>query len=127
MSNGLRMTKTESMGKYNVGDIYSVRVEFEDDPTQAKIRPVVILYVEEAESPFVALVQPITSKPPDDPPKYHDGFKIEIQQWSAAGLRKPSWVKSDVILQVETKAFRRFIGHMEEEDLFRVLDVIQQG
>lgn len=65
MSNGLRMTKTESMGKYNVGDIYSVRVEFEDDPTQAKIRPVVILYVEEAESPFVALVQPITSKPPD--------------------------------------------------------------
>ncbi|WAH36347.1 type II toxin-antitoxin system PemK/MazF family toxin [Alicyclobacillus dauci] len=112
------------MSKYKVGDIYSIRVEFEEDPQQAKIRPVVILYIDDNEKPVVAFVHPITSKAPQDPPKYHDNFKVEIRHWREAGLRKPSWVKSNRVIQIDVKAFITYIGHMNDTDLLRLLELL---
>lgn len=73
------------------------------------------------ESKLLILVT-TTSLSPNDPPKYHDRYKIPIPNWRKSGLTKPSWGLGLRLLEVAKEDFRKvikdkdFIGNMYELD-----------
>jgi len=73
-----------------LGEIYWLNVGYQDSPTESKIRPVVIIGIEDDE---LLLLVATTSVPSKDPPKHFDKYKIPILNWRKAGLLKPSWVQ----------------------------------
>lgn len=64
-----------------------------------------------------------TSQSPDDPPKYHDQYKIPIPNWRKYGLTKPSWGLGLRLLEVTKEDFKQiinekdFIGKMTPRDI----------
>ncbi len=102
-----------------IGQIYRVEIEFEDKPNESKFRPVLI-YNDKDELGLYPIVE-ITSVPPNDPPKFHDGYKQPINKWLESGLEKPSYVKIHKITRVEESALVSFYGNMDIEDLDKVL------
>ncbi|AGA70080.1 PemK-like protein [Desulfitobacterium dichloroeliminans LMG P-21439] len=81
---------------FNVGDIFWLDVEFEDDPDSSKRRPAIIVGGN-ADELFILVST--TSQPPSNPPSYHDQFKIPILNWRNNGFTKPSWVKGLFLLR----------------------------
>jgi mRNA interferase MazF len=80
----------------NVGDIFWLDVEFEDEPDSSKRRPTIIIG---STSDEVFVLVSTTSQPPSDPPSYYDQFKIPILNWRNNGFTKPSWVKGLFLLK----------------------------
>lgn len=81
---------------FNVGDIFWLDVEFEDDPDSSKRRPAII--VGGTANELFVLVS-TTSQPPSNPPSYYDRFKIPILNWRNNGFTKPSWLKGLFLLR----------------------------
>ena len=81
---------------FNVGDIFWLDVEFEDDPDSSK-RRLAIIVGGNADELFILVST--TSQPPSNPPFYHDQFKIPILNWRNNGFTKPSWVKGLFLLR----------------------------
>ena len=55
----------------NIGDIYSVEIFYDDNPSESKIRPVLVIDVEDN----ICLFVEITTTSPKTPPTYYDQFK----------------------------------------------------
>ncbi|MEL7658597.1 MAG: hypothetical protein AAGU75_22120, partial [Bacillota bacterium] len=79
----------------NIREIYRVRIFFEDDPTQFKTRPILIIDVDSDSELFT--ITEITSSMPKNPPTYHDRYKEPIINWRRSGLNEPSYVKTHKI------------------------------
>lgn len=106
------------MSSVSVGDIYKVLISFEDDPSQNKSRPAVIIDIQDSEdSIFIAILSPITGSAPKKPPTYYDAYKVPIEKWQEAGLHKKSYVKSNQIIEVPKNALFKQIGKMNIKDL----------
>lgn len=76
--------------KPNVGDIWLAWVEFSDHPGVGKVRPVVVLDVQE--DVCLVIAAKVTSKNLEAD---GSGKCIPILDWRRCGLRKPSYVRLD--------------------------------
>ncbi len=89
-------------------DIYLANVPYEEI-AQAKIRPVIVL---DDQTVLVDCLK-MTSKPPR-PGEY------ELQQWQAAGLKKPTTVRISKRLALSNTAFIKRIGSLQPVDIIEI-------
>lgn len=73
-----------------VGDVWLAHVEFSDHPGIGKVRPVIVLEVQDKRC--IAIVAKVTSK---DLRADGSGQCLPILDWQDCGLRKPSYVRID--------------------------------
>lgn len=78
------------MDNYELGDIYYIDRAYEENPNESKLRPAVIVGIDE-DKEFIYTLIATTSKGRSNPPKYHDRFKHPILNWRNEGLTEPSW------------------------------------
>lgn len=71
------------------GEVWLAYVYFEDHPDVGKVRPVVIVEVRGGAD--VAVAAKVTSKDVGA----RGALAVEIPDWRACGLRRPSWVRID--------------------------------
>jgi len=75
----------------NFGNIHDTYVAFEEDPSNGKTRPVLI--IKEKSSNLYAVML-ITGTPPKKGHEFQEKTRYEILDWQACGLDKKSYVKS---------------------------------
>jgi mRNA interferase MazF len=68
------------MGNYGLGDIYYINKAFDDDPANSKIRPAIIVDIDEENGVFYTFIA-TTTKGKKNPPLYFDEFKYPILNW----------------------------------------------
>ncbi len=73
-----------------IGDIWLAWVEFSDHPGVGKVRPVIVLDVQD--NRCLVIAAKVTSK---DLQADGSGKCLPIIDWQACGLRKPSYVRID--------------------------------
>ncbi|MHB1405546.1 MAG: type II toxin-antitoxin system PemK/MazF family toxin [Desulfitobacteriaceae bacterium] len=103
----------------DIREIYRVKVFFEDNPSEFKIRPILIVDFDTDSALFT--ITEITSTQPKVPPTYHDRFKEPIINWRRAGLTEPSYVKTHKIFRIEQDKFLEFVGEVPGLDFDRIL------
>ncbi len=106
----------------NIGDIYSVKIFYDDNPSQHKTRPVLVVNVEEELGLYT--IAEITRTGPKNPPTYFDQFKEPIFDWRRAGLNSSSFVKTHKIHRVPEDKLLKFCGELEGNELVRILNRI---
>ena len=108
-----------------IGDIFLLRVDFQDEPEGFKERPVVVIAVSDEE--VVVMAVQITSVGPKEIPIYHDQYKLPILNWQKSGLDKPSWIKThpNNILRIEISKLNKYKGRVHRTDLKRLLELLE--
>ncbi len=107
----------------NFGELHTAYVYFKGTEGDFKTRPVLI--IDDSEEALITFAE-ISSVEPNIPPKYFDSFKIEIIEWSQAGLNEHSWVKCHKgnIHRVPKDRVGKYIGIVDDESLLRIIDRI---
>lgn len=106
------------MRDINIGDIYEVDVAFTDIPHRSKVRPVMIIGIEDE---YITIVI-ITTKGPNNPPKFFDRFRLPVVDWSYANLDKPSYFRVNKIKNIEYEALYKYIGTASVDDIKTAYD-----
>lgn len=103
------------------GDIWFAYVYFLDKPDVGKVRPVLVVDVEDTAK---AIALKITSQSSLD-----SSISIEIEKWEECGLKKPSLIRIDQIFQIPEKDFlgEERLGCVTEELLSRVESIIDEN
>lgn len=89
-----------------VGEVWAVDFPFEDDPTQSKIRPCVIIDVDKLE---VLSIKVTTHEPRDE-------FDVPIFKWQTANLPEPSYARVSKSMILSQNVFKRKFGILEDND-----------
>lgn len=110
---------TRSIGiRYCRGDIWVAKFSYYEDPTQYKMRPVVIISNDELnESDDVIILAPITSARP------RNDYDVIINYWRDAGLDRASCIRASKLTSLHKAFLKVKIGTLQCTDLKSVLDV----
>lgn len=92
------------------GDVLTVYLRYIDDSQKGKRRPVLLI---ESEGMWMEIFK-ITSKYQEKSPRIRR-FYYEIQDWKAAGLKKPSWIDVSESRKIKEKSKR--IGQLSLTDI----------
>lgn len=112
-----------------IGDIFYLEIAYEDDPSQSKKRPVII--IDESEDGIFLLVS-TTSKPRNNTLTFHDRYKIPILNWQKSGLKKPSWCKAKRLFAIPKSVIETtvkksdYIGKLTPGDLEFIIKEIER-
>lgn len=112
-----------------IGDLFYYDVAYEDDPSQYKNRPVLLLDKDENE---VLMLISTTTKGRGNLFKYHDYYKIPIPDWRKAGLREASWCRGKVLIsapkeEVEANlSSEDYIGRIQPSDFNFILKELEK-
>jgi hypothetical protein len=101
-------------------DIYNIYREYDQDPTEGKKRPNLVIFVDEDD----IYCLPITGTSPNDPPKHKDDFwKIGIEEWKQIPLTKESWIliNQSKIVSREDIEKATYLGPLQEDDWNKVV------
>ncbi|EJR29729.1 MULTISPECIES: type II toxin-antitoxin system PemK/MazF family toxin [Bacillus cereus group] len=112
------------MSNYELGHIYYIDKAFEDDPSQSKRRPAIIVDIDEQNDTIYTLVA-TTSQGRKDPPKHYDQFKHPIINWRKSGFTEPSWALCYSVVELPKEALLDFVGTMDDRDYDRLLDFLE--
>lgn len=95
------------------GHLHNVYIAYQDDPTNGKTRPVLVIGV----SGESVNVFQITSQAPRN--KFQDNTRYKIIDWNAAGLTKESYVKlyPDDIRRVNRNDLTSYRGILSNRDI----------
>ena len=117
------------MHVFVLGEIYWLKIGYQDNPSELKTSPVIIVNIDDDE---LLILVAATSIPPHDPPKYFDRYKIPILNWRRAGLPKPTWAQGLRLLTL-TKAEMQsavkkedYIGCMDEVDFNNLINQLER-
>ncbi|MEK4289369.1 type II toxin-antitoxin system PemK/MazF family toxin [Paenibacillus sp. FSL P4-0502] len=102
-------------------DIYNIYREYEQDPTDGKNRPNLVVFVDGDD----VYCLPITGTSPNDPPKHKDDYwKVEIEDWEQIPLRKQSWILINQAKIVNREDIEKatYIGPLQEDDWYKVIE-----
>lgn len=94
-------------------DVYWADVPYEEDPSQSKVRPVIIA---RDASPAYVLTLKVTSQDARE----NDPGDFPITYWQAAGLTEPSVVRILKISQLTPDKFGDYIGRIQAADAFAI-------
>lgn len=97
-------------------DLYWADVPFEDDPSQKKLRPVVIMRD--------MVVYVLTLKVTSHDKRENDPYEYELLEWQEAGLYEPSVVRIK-LSQLKPEAFHGRIGRLSAADIAGLLMIIK--
>lgn len=89
-----------------LGDIIYLDFSYEDDPTNSKRRPVIIIDDEDPENYRVVST---TNKPRHIPLKWYDEFRIPILNWRKDGFNKQSWCRARPIVTYSLRDLQKQI------------------
>lgn len=106
------------MRTLNKWDIWYANVYFEEDHTQNKSRPVVIISLE----PFYCISLKITSHSRRDD---FDG-EYEIIEWACAGLNRPSVIRAGQKYKLAPNDFLFPIGRLHPTDIKNLNKILSQ-
>lgn len=101
----------------NKWDLWLADVYFEDDPTQCKQRPVVVVSVE----PTVCISLKVTSHA-----KRNCKGEYEIIEWVSAGLDYPSVIRASKICLLKGSDFSKKIGHLHPVDIRNLKSILHE-
>jgi len=90
-------------------EIYWADAPFEDDPAQSKLRPVVILNDK--------IVYVLASKITSHEARENAAYDHVVIHWEEAGLKKPSVVRVDKLLQLKPEQIKDRIGQLSLVDI----------
>lgn len=99
------------MNEFQPWDVWWADVRFEDQPTETKVRPVVILSSGEL---FVVAIK-VTSHVPRD-----QWGEYALIRWKEAGLPKPSTLRLQKRLRLQRADLRARIGALHPSDIFAI-------
>ena len=102
----------------NKWELWWADVAFEDDPTQSKVRPVLVV------APDVAYILSlyVTTK---DARKHVEG-DYEIRYWSESGLPTPSTIRTAKKLRLVATDFSKKIGRLHHADARAVMKLLEK-
>lgn len=103
------------------GEVWLAYVYFEDHPDVGKVRPVVIVEVRGAAA--VAVAAKVTSKDV----RARGALAVDIADWRACGLRRPSWVRLDQRFELPLSDVLRDepLGRLPEEEFGKAARAIR--
>jgi hypothetical protein len=90
----------------NVGEVWSVDFPYEDDPTKSKIRPCIIIDVDNLE----VLSLKVTRH------EARDEYDIPIFKWREANLLEPSFARVSKYLTLPKESFIKKYGDLNTMD-----------
>lgn len=105
------------MRNMNKWEVWFAKVYYEDDPSQSKKRPVVIISVE----PLICIALKITTH---EPRKFYYG-EYSIKNWKAAGLVKPSVIRVSQKYNLIYNDFLQKLGRLSPEDILHLSELIK--
>lgn len=107
------------MSSKEIGQVYWAYMEFQQDPGQGKVRPVVILDRNEMEETILVAIMEITSQTPTSPPGNYDDLKVPIVNWKEANLMRFSYGLMNAISIIEPSYLldENYIGEVSRKDL----------
>ncbi|WP_339249125.1 type II toxin-antitoxin system PemK/MazF family toxin [Paenibacillus sp. FSL P2-0136] len=106
-------------------DIYEIYREYEQDPTDGKFRPNLVVFVDEDD----VYCLPITGSSPNDPPRHKgDYWKVGIEEWREIPLKKKSWIviNQAKIVDREDIENAKYIGPLQEDDWIKVIEKTEE-
>ena len=105
----------DTIGK---GDVILARIRYEEDKTQSKIRPAVVVETHSGFLSVIALM--VTSAPP------RSDFDYQVLDWALAGLHKPSTVRTARSEELESKDVIKKLGTLSQSDFDKVYVLYKQ-
>lgn len=100
----------------NVGDVWEVIFPFEDDSTQSKPRPCVVMDVETLE---VLSIKVTTHDARDE-------YDIPIFKWQEAGLIEPSFARVSKFTYINKQDFIRQYGKLHLKDFKNISNAFKE-
>jgi mRNA interferase MazF len=94
----------------NVGEVWEVDFPFEDDPTQSKRRPCIIMNVDIVEALSIKVTRH----------QSRDDYDVPIFKWKEANLLEPSYARVSKIMVFPKEAFIRKFGKIQDSDFKNV-------
>ena len=101
--------------KYNIGDVWWVHFPF-GDTSEEKRRPAIVI----DDETIAILAMYVTSKSKETP------YSIEIEDWEATGLKKPSWARIDKIVKISEWNIDFKIGELSDCDRIKILQLTSE-
>ena len=95
----------------HVGEVWAVDFPFEDDPTQSKVRPCVIMDVDKLE---VLSIKVTTHEQRDD-------YDIPIFKWKEANLIEPSYARVSKSMAIPKESFISKYGMLNDTDFKNII------
>jgi mRNA interferase MazF len=117
------------MHEFVSGEIYWLEVGYQDNPSESKTRPAIIVDIDDDE---LLILVAATSVPPHNTPKYFDRYKIPILNWRKAGLPKPTWAQGFRLLtltKIDMQSAVKeedYIGRMDEVDFNYLVNELER-
>ena len=96
-------------------EVWFANFPFEEDETQSKDRPVIVLDVNE--ETCAVLSMKVTSSSP------YSEFEIELFDWEKIPLHNKSTADASMVLRISKERFRRRIGRLSDDDWDNVTDL----
>ncbi|PGO25295.1 hypothetical protein CN982_22110 [Bacillus cereus] len=103
----------------SIGEIWLMKVAFIDNPSQVKVRPVVMVSENEVYELEIQ-VTPITTQATRDP------YDVKIEDWRGAGLRAPSVARTFKTFPTVKGKLIKPLGKLASEDLHKILLACQR-
>lgn len=100
------------------GEVWKVDFPFEDDPTQSKIRPCVILDVDD-DTLEVLSIKVTTHEPRDE-------YDVPIFKWSEANLIEPSFARVSKVELLKKEAFIKKLGELDIIDFKNIVNKFKE-
>ncbi|MGI6605498.1 MAG: type II toxin-antitoxin system PemK/MazF family toxin [Peptococcia bacterium] len=91
----------------NVGEVWIVDFPYEDDPTKSKIRPCIIIDIEDE---LLVLSIKVTTH------ESRDEYDVPIFKWREANLLNPSYARVSKVLLFNKESFIKKCGTLSEMD-----------
>lgn len=105
---------------YEIGDMYKARIAYEDDPDQSKMRPIVIVDINDDDFIYVKF----TSQPPKNTYGRYEKLKKAFPNWRKNHLEKDSWFINQVFILTKEEfesVEKLYLGQITESDYDYIL------
>ncbi|MNL25921.1 PemK-like protein [compost metagenome] len=102
-------------------DIYDIYREYEQDPSDGKYRPNLVIFADDDD----IYCLPLTGTAPNDQSRHKDDFwKIEVDNWQNAQLKKKSWVIVSQLKIINKEVIEKanYIGPLHDDDWHKVVE-----
>ncbi|PKM50702.1 MAG: PemK family transcriptional regulator [Firmicutes bacterium HGW-Firmicutes-7] len=97
--------------KMNVGEVWFVEFPYEDDLTQFKPRPCIVLDIEKLE----VLSIKVTSQ------DARDDYDVPIFKWRESHLDKPSFARVSKTILLKKESFLKKLGDIHRDDFNNIV------
>lgn len=93
-------------------DVYWAEMPFEEDPSQTKLRPVIIAKD--------GIVYVLTLRVTSHEPREYDAYDYPLKEWKSANLNKPSTVRIRKLAKLAPNAIHDQIGTLHPTDTLEI-------